>query len=44
MGAYADRLGRKAALTLSLLLMSAGSLMITLVPGYASIGIAAPVI
>jgi MHS family alpha-ketoglutarate permease-like MFS transporter len=44
MGAYADRRGRKAALTLSVLLMSAGSLMITLVPGYKQIGIAAPVI
>jgi len=44
MGAYADRNGRKAGLTLSVLLMSAGSLMITLVPGYNSIGIAAPII
>lgn len=44
MGAYADRKGRKAALTLSVLMMSAGSLMITIVPGYSYIGIAAPVI
>jgi MHS family alpha-ketoglutarate permease-like MFS transporter len=44
MGAYADRHGRKAGLTLSVLLMSAGSLMITVVPGHQSIGIAAPVI
>lgn len=44
MGAYADRKGRKAALTLSILLMSGGSLLITLVPGYGSIGIAAPII
>ncbi len=44
MGTYADRKGRKAALTLSVLLMSAGSLMITLVPGYQYIGIAAPLI
>ncbi|WP_352432928.1 MFS transporter [Mucilaginibacter sp. PAMB04274] len=44
MGTYADRKGRKAALTLSVLLMSAGSLMITLVPGYRQIGIAAPII
>ncbi len=44
MGTYADRKGRKAALTLSVLLMSCGSLMITIVPGYAHIGIAAPLI
>jgi MHS family alpha-ketoglutarate permease-like MFS transporter len=44
MGAYADRKGRKSALTISILLMSGGSLIITLVPGYASIGIAAPII
>jgi MHS family alpha-ketoglutarate permease-like MFS transporter len=44
MGAYADRNGRKAGLTLSVLLMSAGSLMITLVPNYDHIGIAAPII
>jgi MHS family alpha-ketoglutarate permease-like MFS transporter len=44
MGTYADRKGRKAALTLSVLLMSAGSLMITIVPGYRHIGILAPII
>ncbi|MGI4022251.1 MAG: MFS transporter [Janthinobacterium lividum] len=44
MGTYADRKGRKAALTLSVLLMSSGSLMITIVPGYQHIGIAAPLI
>ncbi|MDR6197439.1 MFS transporter [Siphonobacter sp. SORGH_AS_0500] len=44
MGAYADRKGRKAALTLSVLLMSAGSLMITFVPNYEKIGLAAPLI
>ena len=44
MGAYADRKGRKAALTLSVLLMSGGSLLITFVPGYSKIGISAPVI
>jgi MFS transporter, MHS family, alpha-ketoglutarate permease len=41
-GRYADRHGRKAALTLSVLLMCAGSLLIAVTPGYASIGIAAP--
>ena len=44
MGTYADKKGRKAALTLSVLLMSVGSLMIALVPGYKQIGVAAPVI
>src|SRR5471030_637676 len=44
MGAYADKKGRKAALMLSVMLMSGGSLMIALVPGYAQIGIAAPLI
>jgi len=44
MGAYADRKGRKAALTLSVLLMSAGSLLIAIVPGYQTIGVAAPIV
>lgn len=43
MGIYADRRGRKAGLTLSVSLMCAGSLMIALTPGYASIGTLAPV-
>jgi MHS family alpha-ketoglutarate permease-like MFS transporter len=42
MGVYADRHGRKAGLTLSITLMCAGSLLIAVTPGYASIGIAAP--
>ncbi|MDR3694442.1 MFS transporter [Mucilaginibacter sp.] len=44
MGSYADKKGRKAALTLSVLLMSIGSLMIAVVPGYKQIGVAAPLI
>lgn len=44
MGMYADKKGRKAALTLSVLLMSGGSLLIAIVPGYSQIGIAAPVV
>jgi MHS family alpha-ketoglutarate permease-like MFS transporter len=44
MGTYADKHGRKAALTASVLLMSIGSLIIALVPGYKQIGIAAPII
>src|SRR6201985_1998073 len=34
MGVYADKKGRKTALTLSVVLMSLGSLMIAVVPGY----------
>lgn len=44
MGAYADRVGRRAALTLTLLLMAAGSALVGLTPPYAQIGIAAPII
>ncbi len=44
MGAYADRRGRKSALTMAVLMMSAGSLMIALTPTYASIGVLAPLI
>jgi MHS family alpha-ketoglutarate permease-like MFS transporter len=44
LGRYADRRGRKAALTLSVLLMCAGSLLIAITPGYATIGIAAPAV
>lgn len=44
MGAYADKRGRKTALTLSVLLMSAGSLIIAVVPGYKQIGVAAPIL
>lgn len=41
-GWYADRHGRKAALTHSVLLMCFGSLMIAVLPGYAQIGAWAP--
>lgn len=44
MGTYADRKGRKTALTFSVLLMSIGSLIIAVVPGYKQIGIAAPIL
>lgn len=44
MGVYSDRKGRKAGLTLSVLMMSLGSLMIAVVPTYESIGILAPII
>ena len=44
LGRYADRHGRKAALVVSVTMMCAGSLMIALTPGYASIGVAAPIL
>lgn len=42
LGAYADRAGRKSALTLSILLMMGGTLLISIMPTHASIGIFAP--
>ncbi|MTD25979.1 MFS transporter [Erwinia sorbitola] len=44
LGAYADRVGRKKALLMSITLMMIGSLMITVMPSYASIGLLAPVL
>jgi MHS family alpha-ketoglutarate permease-like MFS transporter len=44
MGFYADRYGRKTALTLSVTLMCLGSLAIAATPSYATIGIAAPIL
>jgi MFS family permease len=43
-GAYADRAGRRAALSVTILLMALGSGLIAITPGYAQIGIAAPLI
>jgi MHS family alpha-ketoglutarate permease-like MFS transporter len=43
-GHFADRHGRRLALTVSVLLMCLGSLTIALTPSYQSIGIAAPLI
>ena len=43
-GAYADRFGRKPAMTLTIWLMALGSGMIGLLPSYAAIGIVAPVL
>ena len=44
MGRYADRYGRRAALTLSITVMALGSLIIACTPSYSSIGILAPII
>ena len=43
-GNFGDRAGRKAALTLTILLMAAGTGIIAFSPTYASIGIGAPVL
>src|ERR1700683_4323447 len=44
LGAYADRHGRRAGLLLTLTLMSVGILSIACVPGYATIGVLAPLL
>jgi len=44
LGWYADRSGRRAALTLSVTMMGAGSLGIAVLPGYAEIGALAPIL
>jgi len=44
MGLYGDRIGRRAAMIASVWLMCLGSMTIALCPGYAVIGIAAPII
>jgi MFS family permease len=44
LGAYADRHGRRAGLLLTLSLMSIGILSIAFTPGYAAIGLTAPLL
>ncbi|MCP3710798.1 MFS transporter [Paraburkholderia sp. CNPSo 3274] len=44
LGTYGDRKGRKDALTLAIALMMAGTLAMAVMPPYASIGIAAPLL
>jgi MFS transporter, MHS family, proline/betaine transporter len=44
LGAYADRVGRKASLMVSILLMMIGTVLMVIVPTYASIGVLAPVV
>jgi MFS transporter, MHS family, proline/betaine transporter len=43
-GTYTDRAGRRAGLTLSIGLMMIGTVLMVATPGYATIGIAAPII
>ncbi|HZC15726.1 MAG TPA: MFS transporter [Caulobacteraceae bacterium] len=44
LGAYADRHGRRAGLLLTLALMSVGMVSLTIMPTYAQIGLAAPLL
>jgi MHS family alpha-ketoglutarate permease-like MFS transporter len=44
LGRYADRHGRRAALTLSITVMAGGSLIIACTPSYGTIGMLAPII
>ncbi len=44
LGRYADKYGRRAALSASVLLMCGGSLLIAVTPGYATIGVGAPIL
>jgi MFS transporter, MHS family, proline/betaine transporter len=44
LGSYADRAGRKASLTLSIVLIMLGTLMLVFTPTYAQIGIASPLL
>ena len=44
LGTYADRSGRRAALTLSVMLMCVGSFIICVIPTYQQIGIGAPIL
>jgi MFS family permease len=43
-GGYADRHGRRPALTLSMVLMGVAIAVMALTPGYATIGVAAPIL
>jgi MFS transporter, MHS family, proline/betaine transporter len=43
-GSYTDRAGRKAGLLLSMALMMIGTTLMAITPGYATIGIAAPIL
>jgi MHS family alpha-ketoglutarate permease-like MFS transporter len=44
LGIYADKAGRRAALTLSVTLMCAGSFLIAIAPTYAVLGLGAPIL
>lgn len=43
-GSFGDRAGRKAALSLTIMLMAAGTLLIAIAPPYAAIGVGGPLL
>jgi len=43
LGAYADKAGRKSAMLVSIVIMTAGTGLMAVMPTYASVGIAAPI-
>ncbi len=44
LGSYIDRVGRRQGLIVTLAIMASGTLLIAFVPGYATIGILAPIV
>src|ERR1700691_5379178 len=44
LGAYVDRMGRRQGLLVTLGIMACGTLLIAFVPGYATIGLLAPLL
>src|ERR1700721_2456688 len=44
LGAYVDRIGRRKGLILTLTIMASGTILIAFVPGFASIGLLAPLL
>ena len=44
LGAYVDRVGRRKGLIVTLAIMAAGTVLIAFVPGYQTIGLAAPIL
>src|SRR4051794_20136247 len=44
LGAYVDRIGRRQGLLVTLSIMACGTILIAFVPGYATIGLAAPLL
>jgi MHS family citrate/tricarballylate:H+ symporter-like MFS transporter len=44
LGAYVDRIGRRKGLIVTLSIMACGTVLVAFVPGYATIGVAAPLL
>ena len=43
-GAFADRAGRRPAMMLTIVLITVGTMGLALIPSYATIGVAAPIL